>query len=77
MTAQKVVRMPKIPKGSKDMQWHVNGRKKPVCGCTTAAGLLVEILHEQYGSFPEALKHINYDEEARQVCRKMIDAGCG
>ena len=76
MTAQKVVRMPKIPKNNKDMHWYVKGRKKPVCGCTTASGLLVEILYEQYGTFAEALKHINYDEEARQVCRKMIDAGC-
>ena len=77
--------MPKIPKNNKDMHWYVKGRKKPVCGCTTASGLLVEILHEQYGTFAEALEHINYDEalehinydeEARQVCRKMIDAGC-
>ena len=70
------MKMPKIPKGSNDMHWYVKGRKKPVCGCTTASGLLVEILHEQYGTFTEALKHINYDEEAREVCRKMIKAGC-
>lgn len=68
--------MPKIPKGSKDMYWYVRRRRKPVCGCTTASGLLVEILHEQYGSFAEALGHINYDEEAKDVCRKMIEAGC-
>ena len=68
--------MPKIPKNNKDMHWYVKGRKKPVCGCTTASGLLVEILHEQYGTFAEALEHINYDEEAREVCRKMIKAGC-
>lgn len=68
--------MPKIPKGNKDMQWYVKGRKKPVCGCTTASGLLVEILLEQYGTFAEALKHIAYDVEAKEVCHKMIKAGC-
>lgn len=63
--------MPKIPKNH-----YVKGRKKPVCGCTTASGLFVEILLEQYGTFAESLKHINYNEEAREVCRKMIKAGC-
>lgn len=67
--------MKKIPKSNKGMQWYVKGRKKPVCGCTTASGLLVEILLEQYGTFAEALKHIAYDVEAKEVCRKMIKAG--
>ena len=68
--------MPKIPKNCKGMNWYVKGRKKPVCGCTVASGLLVEVLIEKYGTFSEALKHINYDEEAKEVCRKMIKAGC-
>lgn len=68
--------MPKIPKSNKGTNWYVKGRKTPVCGCSYASGLLVEILLEQYGTFAEALEHINYDEEAREVCRKMIKAGC-
>lgn len=68
--------MPKIPKNSKGMNWYVRGRKTPVCSCTKASGLFVEILVEKHGTFAEALKHITYDEEAREVCRKMIKAGC-
>lgn len=68
--------MPKIPKNHKDMKWYVKGRKTPVCGCTVASGLLVRILVDQHGTFAEALQHITYDEEAREVCRKMIKAGC-
>ena len=68
--------MPKIPKSNKGMNWYVRGRKTRVCGCSYTSGLLVEILLEQFGTFAEALKHIAYDVEAKEVCRKMIKAGC-
>ena len=60
-----------------DSYWYVEGRKTPICGCTAATADFLHILLEANGgSVKKALEQINYDEEARQVCRKMIDAGC-
>lgn len=60
-----------------DSWWYIEGRKTPICGSTRAtADFLHLLLEANGGSFKKALEQINYDEEARQVCRKMIDEGC-
>lgn len=60
-----------------DSWWYIKGRKTPICGCTVATAELLHLLLEANGgSFKKALEQINYNEEAKEVCRKMIEAGC-
>lgn len=70
---------PKTPKGwnSSGVHWTIPGKKKPIAYSTTAASDLIVLLSKEYKTIQEVHDAINYDEEAKKVLQKYIDAGYG
>lgn len=72
-------KLPKTPKGwnSGDVHWIVPGKKKPIAYSTTATSDLIVLLSKEYKTIKEVQAAINFDQEAKDVLQKYIDAGYG
>ncbi len=72
-------KLPKTPKGwySRDVEWCVPGRKKPIAFSTKAASDLIVTLAQEHDTIQQVHDAINYDEEARMVLQKFIELGHG
>jgi hypothetical protein len=58
-----------------DVHWFLPNRKRPVAYSTRATSDLLAMLAADGHTFHSALSAINYDDEAKAVVTKFIEAG--
>jgi len=63
------------PKG--DVLWTLPGKKKAVAYSIKATSDLIVMLSKEYDIVQQVHDVINYDEDAKAVLQKFIDAGYG
>lgn len=69
----------KIPSDwySTNVEWYIPKKKKPIAYSTKAASDLIVMLSKYYKTVSDVYAAINFDEEAKKVLQKYIDAGFG
>lgn len=58
-----------------DVQWTLPHQKRPFMGGTVATSDLIEILSTDNKTVLDVYNSINYDDEAKEILKKFIDAG--
>lgn len=66
-----------MKKSKGDVEWRLPSKKRPIAYSTVATQDLIVMLAQDYETITDVYKAINYDEDAKNVLQKYIDAGYG
>lgn len=62
---------------SRDVEWYVHGRKRPIAYSTVATSRMLGLMAEAGHTFASARQEVGFDQEARDVLDAHIARGLG
>lgn len=64
-------------KSKGDVHWMIPKKKRPIAYSTKATSDLIILLSNDYTTIQKVHDAINYDQDAKDILQKYIDAGYG
>ena len=66
-----------MKKAKGDVAYRLPKKKKPIAYSTKATSDLIVVLAQEYSTITDIYNAINYDQDAKDILQKYIEAGYG